>query len=76
MHRRDSDNGLHSSIDLPDGVGPACLESSILNMAWNHCQGIGILMYNHQYDSLLAALPLDYITSLTVKGRRPHSKDN
>ncbi|KAF8492734.1 hypothetical protein F5888DRAFT_869588 [Russula emetica] len=66
MPRQDSDD---SSIDFPDKTRPTRLELSILGLY----DGRNIHCY--QYDALLAALPLNSITSLTVKGRTPLSKE-
>ena len=60
MPRQDSDDGLRCSIDK---TPPARLEFSIL---WRRRQaGMGI----KQYNTLLSALPLNSITSLTVVHR-------
>lgn len=71
MPRQDSDDGLRSSIDLPDETRtrPAHLEYSILDP---RSQGKDM----QQYDALLAALPLNSIASLTVDGRTILSKED
>ena len=71
MPRQDSDDGLRSSIGLPDETRtrPARLEFSILNPHW---RGEDMQRYN----ALLAELPLNSIVSLTVDGRPSLSKED
>ncbi len=56
--RRDADDGLRSSVDLPDEVRPARVEIRIM-----HCG-----TYVQLHDAVLTALPLNSISSLSVKG--------
>jgi hypothetical protein len=70
MPRQDSDDGLRSSIDLPDRTLPARLEFSIIDLRF---QQVGMQQY---YEALLVALPLNSIASLTVKGRPPLGDDD
>jgi hypothetical protein len=68
MPREDSDDGLRSSIDLPDRTRPARLEFSA-RWEYDECE-MGI----QQCNALLAALPSNSISSLTVKGGTPLGK--
>jgi hypothetical protein len=70
MPRQDSDYGLRSSIDLPDRTHPTRLEFSMLQRHLKFGMDIS------QYNALLAALPLNSIASLTVKGRTPLGKED
>lgn len=71
MPRQDPDDGLRSSIALPDRTRLARLEFSI------QCQRYvsGIMDIQH-CNTLLAALPLNSTTSLTVKGHTPLGKED
>ena len=64
MPRQDTDVGLRSAVDLPDGI---CLPRVAFSITWKwNCESnIPV------HDALLTALPLDSITSLTAKGRAP-----
>jgi hypothetical protein len=70
MPREDSDDGLRSSIDLPDRTRPARFEFST---RWD---STGSEMGIQQYNALLAALPLNSISSLTVKGCTPLGRED
>ena len=70
MPRLDSDDGLRNSIDLPDRTRPARFEFST---RWD---STGSEMGIQQYNALLAALPLNSISSLTVKGCTPLGRED
>ena len=67
MPRQDTDDGFCKSGDLT-GVRLVRVAFSVLNRNWR--LGMDIRLY----DTLLTALPLNSITSLTVKGRKPLSR--
>jgi hypothetical protein len=71
MPRQDFDGGFRSTIDLRDRVHPARLEFSILTEFLSFGKDI-----IQRYNALLAALPLNSITSLTVKGSTPLRKED
>jgi F-box-like len=75
MPRQDSGDGLHRSIDLPDRTRPARLEFSIQRQYWPSSAS-EIPVDIQQYNALLAALPLNSVMSLTVKGCTPLSKED
>ena len=64
MPREDTDAWLCNSGDLPGGIHLPRVAFSI-SREWLYESDIPV------YDNLLTALPLDSITSLTVKGRAP-----
>ena len=64
MPRQDFDDGLRSSNDFPDKSRPARFEFSIHKRRWKSWRGENIRLYK----ALLAALPLNSIASLTIKG--------
>jgi hypothetical protein len=63
MPRQDTDDRLRYSVDLPDGIRLARVAFSILTR--NRRPGMDITLY----DALLTALPLNSITSLTIRGK-------
>jgi hypothetical protein len=69
MPRQDSDDGLGSLIDLPDRTGRTRFELSIRGPCYRK-----YAMELQECNALLVALPLNSITSLTVKGRTPLSE--
>jgi hypothetical protein len=73
MSRQDSDDGLRSSVHWPDMTRPTRLEFSVQRQ---YGQSSGMPMDIQQNNALLAALPLNSITSLTVKGRTPLRKED
>ena len=73
MPRQDSDDALRGPIDLPNRTRRTRLEFSIQRQ---YEQPYRMPMNIQQYNALLAALPLNSLTRLTVKGRTPLSKDD